>query len=511
MARYNTKTQKETVINHQGGTAVKLNPKFELINLLSNGLDNTFYESVGEKETRFIELIKQLANKDTLFVAKALIYARSVMGQRTITHFGAAHLAKFLSGNSIAKRFYSKRNRKANEGGIIYRLDDMLEIMACYMHFNKGKAIPSAMKRGFALALEQADKYELAKYQGKGKQVSLVDVINLVHPKPSKDMEIVFKSLMEGNLKQFNTVEDKNTSSGQKVAAKLKAGEITETQAKEELTQAKEDNYRELITSNKIGYLALLRNVRNILLNTKDVDLIDSACALLTNSDFIKKSLVFPYQIDLALEIILQEIPNSSYRNKIVTALNKAYELSIPNMSEMNLMGRTAVVIDSSGSMTATIMLANKKHGSQSAIKKAALIGATFAKGLNADVFHFADTCAQINFNPLDSVHTISKIISDKQGTVGYGTSFSSIPSKVKDYDRIYIISDMQGRDSVMTKFDNNKHIYCVNLVGYSTTVINPNSKVYQLFGYSSEMFELAKKVEIDPNIILKEIESIMI
>ena len=172
--------------------------------------------------------------------------------------------------------------------------------------------------------------------------------------------------------------------------------------------------------------------------------------------------------------------------------------------------GRTAVVFDSSGSMSSYITLANKKQGSQAAIDKASLIAATFAKGLNADLFHFADRCEQINYNPLDTTHTIAKTARACQGRVGYGTSFASIYNKVKDYDRIFIISDMQGRDNVMTKFGNS-HVYCVNLVGYGTTVVKPGSKVYQLFGYSAEMYELAKKVELDPKAILKEIEAIRI
>lgn len=99
---------------------------------------------------------------------------------------------------AAAKNFYSKRVRGKNAGGIVYRLDDMLEIIACYQHFNPEKPLPAAMKRGFKAAIENADKYELAKYQGKGKKVSLVDVVNLVHPKPSKGMEATFKMLMAG-------------------------------------------------------------------------------------------------------------------------------------------------------------------------------------------------------------------------------------------------------------------------------------------------------------------------
>lgn len=103
--------------------------------------------------------------------------------------------------------------------------------------------------------MENSDEYTLAKYQGKDKTVSLVDLVNLVRPKPSEKMAEVFKKLMNGELKQFNTVEDKNTKTGQEVAAKVKSGEITETQAVQELKDAKQENFKTLIEDKVIGYL----------------------------------------------------------------------------------------------------------------------------------------------------------------------------------------------------------------------------------------------------------------
>ena len=339
-------------------------------------------------------------------------------------------------------------------------------------------------------------------------------------------MQPIFKSLMEGSLKQFNTVEDKNTSSGQEVAKKVKEGTITKAEAEVELKVAKESNYRELITTKKIGYLALLRNVRNILSNSSDADLIDSVCEMLTSKDAIRKSLVFPYQIDLAMEMIM-ETGSSSSRNRVIKALNDAYELSIPNMAEMGMNGRTAVVLDTSGSMCSSIRLSNKAQGSQSALDKGGLIAATFAKGLSADVYEFSNTCKKVNVNPLDTVNTIKQSII-RQGSNG-GTEFNSIFSTLEKngaYDRVFIISDMQGRDDIIngnrwgssrstyanytSKFGS-PHVYTIDLCGYGTTMFKPNNKVYQLFGYSSEMYELAKRMEIDPKALIKEIEAIVI
>jgi len=220
---------------------------------------------------------------------------------------------------------------------------------------------------------------------------------------------------------------------------------------------------------------------------------------------------VFPHQIDLALEIMLDEF-GASVAKPFIKALNTAYELSIPNLTELFKGGKTAVVFDSSGSMSSMIKLANRNQGSEAAIAKAALIAATLAKGIDADVFHFADHCDQIKFNPLDSVNTLKKQFLDKQGSVGYGTAFQSIMRTLNGkYDRVFVISDMQGGDMIDSKSYSNTHIYSVDICGYGTTMFKPGSKVYKIFGYSSDIYELIKKVEIDPQALIKEIEKIEI
>lgn len=515
MARYNTSSAKTTnkVTNFEGGTSYKLNPKYELISLMVSGLDNTFYEKLGDRETRFRDLIVNLAKTDLEFVAKALVYTRSVVGQRTVTHFGSTVLAPFLSGTELGKRFYGKRDRNKKKGGIVYRLDDMLEIVACYMALNLNKPLPNSMKKGFKSVLETSDAYELAKYQGKGKAVSLVDLVNLVHPKPSKDMAETFSKLMTGDLKQFNTVEDKNTESGIKISNRLKSGEITKEEAETQLREAKESNYRDLITSKKIGYLALLRNLRNILKNSTDHDLIDGAVGLLVDEKFIKKSLVFPHQIDLALEVILEEFntSNTSAR-KVITALNTAYELSVPNLTELFTHGRTAVVFDTSASMTNKVKLAGGKNGSDSRLGKAALVAATLAKGIGADVFHFASYCESVKFNPLDSINTIKNNFVRLEGRVGHGTEFNAIFNTLKgNYDRVFVISDMQGASYIKPSTYTNMHIYSIDMAGYGTSMFAPGKNIYSIHGYGADIYELVKKVEIDPNALIKDIEAIEI
>jgi len=369
MTKYNVKTEPvvKRTTTAQGGQGFTQTPEMELVGILSTGMSNTFYEKESEREIRFREVLGKVAKKDKLFAAKALIYARSVFGQRSVTHFGSVEMLPFLQGDALGKKFFSKRNKKEAIGGIIWRLDDMTEILAAYLAKNgKNASIPNSIKKGFKDAIESADTYELAKYQMKGKTVSLVDIVNLVHPvETSKNGHInvpnldylkatqgtkfcgnaftlneagevrvpALRALVLGILKQFNTVEDKNTETGKKVAEAVKSGELSKVEAEKVLVEKKADNFGELIKTRKIGYLALLRNLRNIL-KTNDMALLDSACELLEDKAFIRKSLVWPHQIDIAMEIMILEFSGRGLQ-KVTKSLGNAYENSIPNLENL--------------------------------------------------------------------------------------------------------------------------------------------------------------------------------
>jgi len=563
MSKYNVKREpvvKETA-THEGGQGFTQRPEAELIGLLSTGIQNTFYEKESERETRLKALVDKLSKTNKLFVAKALIYARSVFGQRTVTHLGAVDLLPHLSGDELGKRFFTKRDRKANRGGIVYRLDDMAEILACYMAKNKIKVedkwtMPRAMKLGFKAAIEDADTYELAKYQLKGNAVSLVDIVNLAHPVPSKRngtikvsldefkkaitgtkfekeydfsqlkadetiMEIpALRALVLGILKQFNTVEDKNTEAGQEVSELVKAGKVTKEEAEKLFVEKKTENYEELIKTNKIGYLALLRNLRNII-KTDNSELLDKTCELLVEQDFIRKSKVFPYQIDLCLEVLLTEF-NGVKLQRIANALNEAYEKSIPNLKELFNEGRNAVILDVSGSMSGRIKIAQHKNGSVSALDKGSLVAATLAKGIDAEMFVFANYAAKVGYNPLDSIHTIKNYMNQGgHSEVGSGTVWSSIfPILEKEgkFDRVFIISDEQDSGSVKHSYDNYcqkfgvPYTYIINICGYGpTTNLKDSSRIVRIFGYNSDIYESAKKFELNLESVIEEINKIQI
>lgn len=562
MAKYNQKRKKQVVetTTHQGGRGYTQTKEKELIGILSTGIETNFYETESDREQRLKTLIDSLSKKNKEFVAKALVYARTVFGQRSVTHAGAVSLTPHLSGDSLGKRFFSKRNRKRNEGGIVYRLDDMLEILSLYILRNGDESapIPNSIKKGFKIAIENADKYELAKYQGKNRDISLVDIVNLVHPRETDKQGVVtipkekyvkaikgtkfqdksfdvddngnvyiptLRALVLGILTQYNTVEDKNTKAGEEVSRKVKEGEITQEEAEKELKEKKSQNYEKLIENREIGYLALLRNIRNIIETSGD-NVVDKATELLVEENFIRKSLVWPHQIDLALEVIVDIYGESTNKRnvlKFIKALDEAYEKSVPNLNELLPEGKTAIVYDTSGSMQFTNAYSNKgSRINKSCVEKASLVAATLFKGVGGDVYQFGVVCIPIKgINPIDSINSIKKKLMEEVGNAGHGTYFHRILPTLGEnrgtYDRVLIITDEQGADRIERSYNEyvrkygTPYVYFINIAGYRPTMKKETPNVFRIYGYGADIYEKIKECEIDKDKVINEINEIKI
>lgn len=324
---------------------------------------------------------------------------------RSSSHILAASLAKSLSGTPFAASFYEK---------VISRPDDMGEILSYYLsHY--GKSIPNAMRKGFKKVLESLSIYQIAKYKGSGKSISLVDLVNLTHPKSEN-----FKGLVEGTLKNTQTWEAKLSSKGS-------------------TSEGKQEVWSDMVADNSIGFLALIRNLRNILNSNPSDETIEKVCNLLTNEDKINKSKVFPFQIATAYE----EVGNDSNSRKISSALSKAIDISCKSPT-MEMKGRTCVMLDQSGSM------------SGKPIRIGSLFAAVLAKAYNADVVCFGSNARDYNYS-LD--YSTMQIATDLNNANLGGTNFEAPISHIngKKYDRVIILSDMQSWEQNYGSGDTNK------------------------------------------------------
>ena len=482
MSKFNTTVlkQKTLTTNITGGQAYQQSNDLELVSvLLTSFVSDQFYRSSNDT----LDRLKQLLNKvDPKFAAKSAIFARDKFGMRSITHALAGELASMLGGHEWSKDFYDK---------VVVRPDDMTEIMSYYLENKTDKnkpKFPNSLKKGFASAFNKFDNYQIAKYKNENKEVKLVDIVNLVHPVPTTSNRDALSQLVNGTLKSTDTWESKLSKAGQ------------EASNEEELSQLKSDAWGELLTTRKIGYFALLRNLRNII--NQSPQFVDLACDMLTDQRMIQSSRVLPFRFATAYEEITK-LGSSSEVRKVMTALNQALDISAINIPKFD--GETLVVIDVSGSMS----------GRPSEI--ASLFGAMIAKANNCDVMTFATSASYKAYNPMDSILTIRNSFRFSGG----GTNFKDIFLKSnKKYDRVIILSDMQGWIGHTTpasefnlykkKFNCSPYVYSWDLAGLGTMQL-PENNVFALAGFSDKVFDIMKWLETDRNTLYKMIDDIQL
>jgi 60 kDa SS-A/Ro ribonucleoprotein len=472
MSRFNTTSIGTFVLNKEGSDAYSQSPELELISILLTSFANdTFYEKAEDKFDRLKQL---LAKVNPEFSAKAAIYARKEFGMRSISHVLAGELAKYASGKPWAKSFYEK---------VIKRPDDMMEIISYLLNHNQ--KIPHSIKKGFALAFNSFDAYQLSKYRSADKKVKLIDIVNLVHPIPIEKNQKALEDLIKGTLKSTDTWESKLT----------KAGQNTDM----DKSIAKKEAWASMITSGNLGYMALLKNLRNLIENVPELE--DEIISQLTNRDKIKKSLVLPFRFFTAITEI-EKLPNT---RKLISAISTATEISLDNVPK--LPGNTLIAVDVSGSM----------NGKPQEIAR--MFGAVLYKATNSTLLTFDNISRYISLNPNDSVLTLMKGIPFSGG----GTNFNSIFDKLElKYDRIIILSDMQSWMSNGWNNGNHKEayayykkrtgadpkIYSFDLNNYGSMQF-PEKNVYCLAGFSEKIFDIMGMLEEDPKALIHKIESV--
>lgn len=466
MSRFNATKTTPTTTNVAGGVAYEMSNEMALVSLLLTSFgDDKYYAKANDEFKRLETLIDAC---DKYFVAQAIVFARTVFGMRSITHVAASLLAKHIGGAEWASRFFTR---------VVRRPDDMTEIVA--YHKMRKQKMSNAMKRGFAKAFEGFDRYQISKYRGDGKDVKLVDIVNLCHPVECDYNGGAISALVKGELKQEDTWEAMLSQAGSD-------------------RDKKREVWHSLIDAKKLGYFALLRNLRNII-QLDDNELKNKAYGVLTNEYLIDKSLVLPFRFDTAYEEMRKIGANEAMRQ-----VSRACEISCKNVPR--LVGKTLVALDVSGSM----------NGRPSQI--ASLFAAILAKSNDVDVMTFNDSARYVAFNPDDSLMTIKSSFR----FTGGGTNFNSVFATAnKAYDRIVLLSDMQswmdnwwagnsrdGMRAYRRKWNTSCKFYSFDLAGHGTLAI-PERDTFCLAGFSDKIFDIMSNLEADKDAMMNEIKKI--
>lgn len=301
--------------NLSGHEAYGMEDKEKLVTQVLTCLFNEekFY---GDNSQVLVETCRRVIEVDPKFEANLCIYARKEMHLRTISHVLLGELAKASNGKIYVRQALNQ---------IVERVDDLTETLAYYIS-NYGKPIPNSMKKGIADKLLTFDEYQFAKYNRKNASIKLRDLLCLVHPKAKNpEQNDVFKRILDNNLRTPITWETQLSSRGNS-----------------------KEVWEELIESNKLGYMAALRNLRNMI--KANVSNIDKVYDLLTNEQKVLKSKQLPFRYYSAYKTLAQEGLGTS---KVYDALEIAIKHSTKNIRR--LPGRTLISADVSGSMAWTL------------------------------------------------------------------------------------------------------------------------------------------------------------
>lgn len=192
----------------------------------------------------------------------------------------------------------------------ITRADELSELLA--IHWRNGKRpVPAQMKKGLARAFTKFDEYALSKYN-RDNAVKLRDVLFLTHAKPLNDEQAnLWKRLVSNELVAPDTWE-----------VSLSAG------------ADKKETFERLLREEKLGYLALLRNLRNMAETGVDSELVKKAILARKGADR-----VLPFRYITAARHAPQYEPQLD--EAMIAGFNQLPKLK----------GKTLVVVDISGSM----------------------------------------------------------------------------------------------------------------------------------------------------------------
>ncbi len=509
--------------NRQGFDAYSIEDELRLLSMLNTvKLEPQYNRTESETLTDLKDLVWKLGQKDAYFVAQAIVWSRCLgEGMRSVNHLAAALLAPFAAGTDWGRRFYGPFDRKTKTGGgCVYRLDDMSEIKDAFSALNKSP-LTNAMKKGFASALLSAGAYELAKYSK-----TVIDITNLVHPDVSKSKATVtldgketnvIDALMKGQTIPADTWERANSEAGQIVAEAVKTGKLSQEKAKEVLTQAKNDNWEDLLKEGKLGILAAVRNLRNILEGDSQ-SVIDLVCDLVQDGGKIRDGKVMPYQLEFAMTAVQESGKGkTAIGRQVLDALEKGMIAALPNLKTL-LTGRTIVFVDCSGSMTYHACTPAGELGA-SCLDKAAVIAAMLAKGANADIILFGSNAFRLEYNPNDSLRTIAAAIrKNNLGATYMAKAFDLVTEEKSKYDRIFILSDNEAnagnvRDSYKEYVTRvcSPYIYCVDLAAYGSRPLKNDGKVNYYFGYGYSMLDDVARLEFKPEAHIERVRKIII
>lgn len=482
MSGFNSRPKKAT--NKCGHAAFDMKPKEKLATQVLTTFFNEpkFY---GDNSNEILENAAKMCHEDPEFVAKLAVYARTKLNMRSVSHALCAVLAHEVKDKQYV------RNAIRTVGNT--RGDDLVEILAAYLNLY-GKPIPNSLRRGLRDALECFSDYHIAKYQERGKAVTMADVVKICHP--SRRSSGLFQKLIEGDLAVPTSWETEVAANGNNA-----------------------ETWEKLIADGNLGYMAALRNLRNMV-KAKPSNL-DDILSKLADPEEVRRSRQLPFRFYSAWKA------NAGAGTKVLDTLEAALEASMENLPK--LPGKTAVFVDCSGSMDMPI----SRKSDVRANEIAGLLGIMLAK--------MSDDCVMYRFDDDAYPFPVSKrggVLSQLNamdfygGCTNMGAPFQRMLDEGIECDRIIILSDNEVNDpyvrtgrgfwdysrTIMQSLADEYRqavvkdvwVHAIDLQGYGTQQFQ-GGKTNVIAGWSEKILEFVKLVEDGTGSLIEDIEETVV
>jgi 60 kDa SS-A/Ro ribonucleoprotein len=399
MAKTNVAEKRALIYTHEGAVAVFINPVEQLRrSVMANMLwEDEFYEdgqSIGDRIQKTVqEVLKQ---KDgAALVAEIAYEARTKMKLR--------HVPLLLLVALVRAQTNATRAMVADAiTRVIQRPDELGELVSIYWK-EKKQPMSAQMKKGLAAAFQKFDAYALAKYNGDSAAIKLRDVLFLVHGKPKDEAQAeTWKKLAEKTLESPDTWE-----------VALSAG------------ADKKETFTRLLQEEKLGALALLRNLRNMQQAGVEMAVIREGLSKM------KLERVLPFRF----------ITAARYAPTLEPELEQTMFKCLGDHEKLG--GKTVLVVDNSGSMGSPVSGKSELRRVDAACAMAMLLREVCDE---CQIVVFGSTAGVIP--PRRGFALRDAIVNSGHGG-GTETANALAVAAKEGYDRCIVITDEQSHTSI--------------------------------------------------------------
>lgn len=481
------RTTNEQTVTHEGAPAWEKDAKTALFTLAVTSMtaENTFYETASNRDSRLRDLVQQVTKTDPEFIQKLVPWLRNVAQMRSAPIVIAAEYA--LAGGPRRRQVIDTAMERA---------DEPAEFLGYYMQRTGRRTLPAGIQRGVADAVQRLyNEYAALKYDSSGHAIRMGDVIELAHPKAKSEWQgTLYEWLLDkrhnptdvrANIQNLSTVQARGALEAVAPEARralVKSGEWAEVSARAGVTWEylsgwlpggmDAEAWEAVIPT--MGYMALLRNLRNFDQAGISKEKVDYVAEVLEDPERVAKSRQFPYRFYSAWK--------ATQSVRWGKALEQALELSVGNVPTFD--GSTLILIDASGSMQ------NSPSGrSQISMSEiATLFGAAmFAKNPEtARVVAFATQNQEVT--PRQKGSILRNMEAFQRVSIGWGTYLAQAArDHYEGEDRVVIFTDMQTHDGGVS--DKAKYTHYFDLGGYKPVPDEIQGNTFMYGGFTDATF----------------------